>query len=182
MKAQSQLALDLGHRPAMGREDFLVTPSNALAVAWIIGEWLRAQFLWGFPWNLIGYVWIAVLPISQIAAFVGVYGLGLAAVLTGALWLTLLVENDRLRWLGPGLSALMVTLLLAGGGLRLAGKDVRFRTVAQPHAIGRVSDAGDACACAVSVCCIRSISNADGRGPVADQAAVETLIRVADHG
>ena len=35
MKAQSQLALDLGHRPAMGREDFLVTPSNALAVAWI---------------------------------------------------------------------------------------------------------------------------------------------------
>ena len=35
MKAEPQLTLDLGHRPAMGREDFLVTPSNALAVAWI---------------------------------------------------------------------------------------------------------------------------------------------------
>lgn len=30
-----QLALDLPHRPAMAREDFLVAPSNELAVAWI---------------------------------------------------------------------------------------------------------------------------------------------------
>lgn len=30
-----QLPLDLGHRPALGREDFLVAPSNELAVAWI---------------------------------------------------------------------------------------------------------------------------------------------------
>lgn len=32
---QNQLALDLRHRAAMGREDFLVSPSNAEAVAWI---------------------------------------------------------------------------------------------------------------------------------------------------
>jgi DnaA regulatory inactivator Hda len=30
-----QLALDLGHRPAHGREDFLIAPSNRDAVAWI---------------------------------------------------------------------------------------------------------------------------------------------------
>jgi chromosomal replication initiation ATPase DnaA len=30
-----QLALDLGHRPALAREDFLVAPSNREAVAWI---------------------------------------------------------------------------------------------------------------------------------------------------
>lgn len=30
-----QLAFDLGHRPAQGREDFLVAPCNAQAVAWI---------------------------------------------------------------------------------------------------------------------------------------------------
>ena len=30
-----QLPLDLGHRPALGREDFLVAPSNQGAVAWI---------------------------------------------------------------------------------------------------------------------------------------------------
>lgn len=30
-----QLPLDLGHRPARGREDFLVAPSNADAIAWL---------------------------------------------------------------------------------------------------------------------------------------------------
>ena len=30
-----QLTLDLGHRPALGREDFLVAPANELAVRWI---------------------------------------------------------------------------------------------------------------------------------------------------
>jgi chromosomal replication initiation ATPase DnaA len=33
--AGEQLALDLGHRPALGYEDFLVAPSNADAVAWL---------------------------------------------------------------------------------------------------------------------------------------------------
>lgn len=31
----AQLALDLGHRPAFGRDDLLVTPGNSEAVAWI---------------------------------------------------------------------------------------------------------------------------------------------------
>jgi DnaA regulatory inactivator Hda len=35
MTASAQLPLDLGHRPAMGCEDFLVAPSNAEAVAWL---------------------------------------------------------------------------------------------------------------------------------------------------
>ncbi len=35
MKSVRQLILDLGHRPALGREDFLVAESNELAVEWI---------------------------------------------------------------------------------------------------------------------------------------------------
>ena len=35
MSRAAQLALDLGHRPALGREDFLVASSNEVAVAWI---------------------------------------------------------------------------------------------------------------------------------------------------
>jgi chromosomal replication initiation ATPase DnaA len=31
----TQLPLDLGHRPALGRADFLVAPSNAAAVTWL---------------------------------------------------------------------------------------------------------------------------------------------------
>ena len=35
MSPPRQLVLDLGHRPALGREDFLVGPANAEAVGWI---------------------------------------------------------------------------------------------------------------------------------------------------
>jgi chromosomal replication initiation ATPase DnaA len=35
VRKAAQLALDLRHRAAMGREDFLVSPSNEEAVAWI---------------------------------------------------------------------------------------------------------------------------------------------------
>lgn len=34
-KSMAQLAFALGHRPAYGREDFLVAPCNAEAVAWV---------------------------------------------------------------------------------------------------------------------------------------------------
>lgn len=33
--SETQLALDLGHKPALGRDDFLVAPCNAEAVAWL---------------------------------------------------------------------------------------------------------------------------------------------------
>ena len=35
MIASAQLPLDLGHRPALGREDFLISPGNEVAVKWI---------------------------------------------------------------------------------------------------------------------------------------------------
>lgn len=35
MSGGAQLVLDFGHRSALGREDFLVAPSNAEAVAWL---------------------------------------------------------------------------------------------------------------------------------------------------
>jgi len=35
VRVEAQLALDLGHRAAYGREDFLVAPSNAEAVLWL---------------------------------------------------------------------------------------------------------------------------------------------------
>ncbi len=112
-----------------------IAQALVLALAWVFGEWLRAQFLWGFPWNLMGYAWIASLPISQFAAYAGVYGLSLVAALTGALWLSLLVDHGRARWLGPVISLGLLALLLVAGSLRLGAvavgdeEGVRLRLV-----------------------------------------------------
>ncbi|MEX2661263.1 MAG: hypothetical protein WD227_05005, partial [Vicinamibacterales bacterium] len=52
--------------------------THALALAapiWVTTE-LGRQYLWdGFPWALLGYSQVTVLPVAQIASAVGVYGL-----------------------------------------------------------------------------------------------------------
>lgn len=95
-----------------------------LAIAWTVAEWLRGQFLWGFPWNLLGYVWVGILPISQSAAWIGIYGLSALTVLAGGLFITVLDFSGRGRWAGPSVAILMLSLLATGGMLRLSNAEV----------------------------------------------------------
>ena len=44
-------------------------------------EWVRGWAFSGFPWNVIGNVWNAYLPIFQIVSVIGIYGLGFLTVL-----------------------------------------------------------------------------------------------------
>ncbi len=104
-----------------------IAAAIALAIAWAIAEWLRAHFLWGFPWNLIGYVWLGVLPVSQAAAWIGVYGLGVLTVLMGALFITALTYSGRIKWVGPTASITMFVILAIAGTLRLASSDVEYQ-------------------------------------------------------
>jgi len=53
----------------------------ALATSLCFFEWVRSWFLTGFPWNLLGSVWVAFLPILQSASVWGVYGLSFFSVL-----------------------------------------------------------------------------------------------------
>ncbi len=55
-----------------------LVPQRALGfvVAFVALEWLREVILTGFPWAMIGHVWIGT-PIDQIAALAGPSGLGL---------------------------------------------------------------------------------------------------------
>ncbi|MEE2996719.1 MAG: apolipoprotein N-acyltransferase [Pseudomonadota bacterium] len=55
-----------------------------LCGAWVLFEGLRGIIFTGFPWNPIGNVWVAVPPVLQGAAWVGVYGLSLMTVFAAA--------------------------------------------------------------------------------------------------
>ena len=68
------------------------------APAWVATE-LGRQYLWdGFPWALLGYSQVTVLPIAQLASVTGVYGLSGLLALTAAAAAFVVVDTRVRRW------------------------------------------------------------------------------------
>ena len=84
----------------------------ALALSFAAVELMRGYVLTGFPWALIGHIWIDT-PVVQAAAYVGPVGLTLVTTLLAALPLVL-------RLPGAVAAAGLIGLLWAGGLARLA--------------------------------------------------------------
>ncbi len=101
----------------------------ALAACWAAMEWLRGQVLTGFPWNVAGYAWGASEPALQLAALVGIHGLGLLALLAwllpaaawseGRLWPALLASAIVAAPWGWGMVRLAAPLPADIPGIRL---------------------------------------------------------------
>jgi apolipoprotein N-acyltransferase len=51
-------------------------------LVWVMTEWGRTHLFGGFPWVLLGYSQVTVLPIAQLASVLGVYGV--SALVAGA--------------------------------------------------------------------------------------------------
>jgi apolipoprotein N-acyltransferase len=109
-----------------------------LAALWTLAEWLRSWMLTGFPWNSLGSVWDVSLPVLQVGAFGGLWGLSLLTALA-AMAPALLADQPSPRRLAlVGLLSVLLPLAAWGGGsLRLAlvppaetGLTLR---VVQPH-------------------------------------------------
>ena len=63
------------------------------APVWVATE-LGRQYVWdGFPWALLGYSQVTVLPIAQLASVTGVYGLSGLLALTSAAAALVIVER-----------------------------------------------------------------------------------------
>lgn len=94
-----------------------------LAVMWTILEWLRGHLFTGFPWNLIGTIWAASDTMMQVAAVVGLYGLGTVTVLAAAMPATLAGGSQRIvqRWGGTLAAVALLGGIWAYGWVRLAG-------------------------------------------------------------
>ena len=71
---------------AMRRLMAVAGPAAVLAapIAWVTSELGRTYVFSGFPWVLLGYSQVTVLPIAQLASIVGVYGLSALVVLVSA--------------------------------------------------------------------------------------------------
>jgi len=93
---------------AYGRGWVLAAPA-----IWVASEMGRTYVLDGFPWELLGYSQVTVLPIAQAASVIGVYGLSGLVALVSAAAAYAAIERSAWRWRIAAMVA--VTILLVGG-------------------------------------------------------------------
>lgn len=104
---------------------------------WLVGEWLRGHVATGLPWNLVGYVWGDWPAAMQLAAFIGVQGLGLLTMLAASGFALALTPG---RYASYGLLLPLITVIAMGGAaLRVPAEtamtpDVQLRLV-QPSIV-----------------------------------------------
>ncbi len=90
------LILSRLHR-TFGPRALLLAPA-----VWVTTE-LGRQYVWdGFPWALLGYSQVTVLPVAQAASLFGVYGLSALLGLTASGAAFVIVDRGRARWLVAG--------------------------------------------------------------------------------
>lgn len=114
---------------ALGPRGLLLAPA-----VWVTTELWR-HYVWvGFPWILLGYSQVTVLPVAQIASVVGVYGLSavVAAVSTAAALLVL--DRGRVRWAFAAIVAALLSGTVVWGHARL--KTSVLLTHGQPVRVG----------------------------------------------
>jgi apolipoprotein N-acyltransferase len=101
--------------------------SRALLLApavWVTTE-LGRQYVWdGFPWALLGYSQVTVLPVAQAASLFGVYGLSALLALTASGAAFVVVDRGRARWLVAGSIAVVLAVTTLWGQARLRSSDL----------------------------------------------------------
>ena len=128
-------------KQAMPRATVLHTTCRIIffAALWALVEWWRGWFLTGFPWNPIGSIWVALLPLLQSVSVIGVYGLSFLTVVAATSF-SLLVRVQKKRTMFTMIVVCHLPLVAGGllGGFYLFGSavdpvpDVKLRLV-QPN-------------------------------------------------
>lgn len=86
-----------------------VTFVPLFAAAWSITEWLRATMFTGFAWNPLGVTLVPAGALPHLAAYIGTYGLSAVAILVAGGGLLLAGR----QWLASGLVLLPAAILAA---------------------------------------------------------------------
>ncbi len=97
------------------------------ASAWTVVEWIRGWLFTGFAWNPIATVWSEEMtpvgvPMIQVTALIGTYGLTLFTVLAAAAPAILGTPfRERRTWIVALAPAAVLLVFAAGGAVRLTG-------------------------------------------------------------
>lgn len=107
-------AVGLGLGARLGRGPATRAAGMALGL-WGM-EIARSYLLTGFPWVLLGHIWLDT-PVAQAASLIGALGLSLVTLaLAVSPWL---IAAPKRRWWGEAVSGVMLALLWLGGEGRL---------------------------------------------------------------
>lgn len=97
----------------------------AFAAVFMIAERLRGIVLTGFPWNPPGAAWEAGGPQSQVAAWIGVYGLSFLTVLAFAAFAPAILAGDRKKRFGmASVGAVILIGITVAGAVRVPERAV----------------------------------------------------------
>lgn len=88
----------------------------AFPAIWILSEWLRSWIGSGFPWLFIGYSQTNS-PLKGFAPILSVYGVSLAALLTGSLLLNAFLKYRQREFKFAALNTIIAISIWIGGGL-----------------------------------------------------------------
>ncbi len=116
----------------LGAVGYVVMPA-----AWVGVELARAYVFGGFPWVLLGYSQVTILPVAQVASVTGVYGVSALVAGASAALAALVGAGTRRRRLviAAGYGGLIVLLALWGawriaeGSLTRAGDPLRVALI-----------------------------------------------------
>lgn len=104
---------------ARSRRAFGGAALSLAAPLWVTTE-LGRQYIWdGFPWELLGYSQVTVLPVAQIASVIGVYGLSALLAFVAAALAAPLILSGRSRLVYPAVAAALIGACALWGHLRL---------------------------------------------------------------
>jgi apolipoprotein N-acyltransferase len=87
---------------------------------WTATEYGRLTLFGGFPWVLLGYSQVTVLPVAQLASVTGVFGLSFLVATVSTAAAHAVVARDARRWLALAGAVLVVGGIAWWGHTRLA--------------------------------------------------------------
>lgn len=92
-----------------------------IPAVWVTLEWIRANALTGFGWNLLGYSQAFNLPMIQIADITGAYGVGFViVVLNTAIYAYIKnFRNAKETYIGLAIASFLLLAVFGYGTLRL---------------------------------------------------------------